>query len=345
MAALGCSVNEKTALLVTKRGAHGTLPRVLNRGNLMLRLLKWLLIVVVLAVGALTAYLYLDPVDAAHRAVGSERDRAGLVRRELTLPDGTLYVYLEGGSGETLVLLHGFGANKDNFTRVARYLVPHYHVIAPDHVGFGESSHPPAADYAPPAQVERLHALTQALALTKFHVGGSSMGGHIALSWAAKYPEEVQSLWLLDPGGVGSAPKSELAQIVDAGGANPLMAQTTDQYAAIFHFVMADPPFIPRPILDQFAKERIANFALEERIFKEIRADNVEERIKGSQTPALIVFGDQDRAINPKAAEVLHALMPRSQVIIMPGIGHLPMIENPKQAAEDYLKFRAGLGS
>ena len=89
----------------------------------MLRLIKWLLVIAVLAVGALTAYVYLDPVDAAHRAVASERDRSGLTRRELTLPDGTLYVYLEGGQGEPLVMLHGYGANKDNYTRVSRYLV------------------------------------------------------------------------------------------------------------------------------------------------------------------------------------------------------------------------------
>ena len=218
-------------------------------------------------------------------------------------------------------------------------------MIAPDHVGFGESSHPQDADYAPVAQAERLHAFVQALNLVKVHVAGSSMGGHIALTWAAKYPDEVQSLWLLDPGGVWSAPKSELSALIDSGAPNPLMAQNEDQFAGIFKFVMADPPFIPRPILDQFAKERIANYALEQRIFTQIRADSVEERVKGLQTPALIVFGDQDRAINPKAAEVLHALLPRSQVIIMPGIGHLPMIENPKQSAEDYLKFRQGLTS
>ncbi|HVT36953.1 MAG TPA: alpha/beta hydrolase, partial [Nevskiaceae bacterium] len=310
----------------------------------MLRLLKWLLILAAVVFGGVLAYLHLDPVDATARAVALQRQAGGLVRREITLPDGTLYVYLEGGQGRPLVLLHGFGANKDNWTRVARYLTPRYHVIAPDHVGFGESAHPQDADYAPPAQAERLHQLAAALNLGKVDVGGSSMGGHIAMTWAAKYPDEVQSLWLLDPGGVWSAPKSELATIIDAGGENPLMARTTDEYAAIFRFVMARPPFIPRPILDQFAKERIANYTLEQRIFKQIREDDVEDRVKGLATPTLIVFGDQDRAINPAAAGVLQPLLPKSQVIIMKGLGHLPMIEDPKQSADDYLAFRAGIG-
>lgn len=311
----------------------------------MLRVLKFLLLIILLAAGGLTAYVYAFPEKAAAGAVASERERSGLVLKQLTLPDGLVYAYLEGGQGEPLLLLHGFGANKDNFTRIARLLVPHYRVIAPDHIGFGASSHPQDADYAPPAQVERLHAFAQALGLQKFHVGGSSMGGHIAASWAAKYPDEVQSLWLLDPGGAWSAPKSELSTLVDSGQPNPLMAQTEDQFAGIFAFVMAQPPFIPRPILNVFAQERIANFKLEQRIFDQIRADSVEQRIAGLATPALIVFGERDRAINPAAGEVYHKLLPNSQFILMPGIGHLPMLEDPSKTAADYLDFRAKLGA
>jgi pimeloyl-ACP methyl ester carboxylesterase len=89
------------------------------------------------------------------------------------------------------------------------------------------------------------------------------------------------------------------------------------------------------------ARERIRNFALEDRIFKQLRADSVEERIAGLATPTLIVWGEKDRAINVATANVLHRLLLNSQVAIMPGIGHLPMIERPRQSAEDYLRFRA----
>ncbi|GAB6269233.1 MAG: alpha/beta hydrolase [Smithella sp.] len=44
----------------------------------------------------------------------------------------------------------------------------------------------------------------------------------------------------------------------------------------------------------------------------------------------MIVFGDKDRAINPATADILHKLIPRSEVIIMKGLGHLPMIEQPR---------------
>ena len=226
---------------------------------------------------------------------------------------------------------------------MARFLTPHYRVIVPDHIGFGESAHPQDADYSSAAQVGRLRALAQTLGIQSLHLGGSSMGGQIALTYAALYPAEVKSLWLLDPAGVWTAPESELRKMVRETGRNPLMARSEDEFARIFAFAMSDPPFIPRPMLDVMAQERIRNFALEERIFQQLAADSVEDRVTGMLTPTLIVWGDRDRAINVESASVLHKLLPRSQVISMPGIGHLPMIERPQQSAEDYLRFRAVL--
>jgi pimeloyl-ACP methyl ester carboxylesterase len=311
------------------------------------RIVKWIAVslVVLLAAGvlAIAAFTHFAPEQATRLAIQGERQRAGLVRRQVELPGGLQLVYLEGGRGEPLMLLHGFGANKDNFTRVARWLTPHYRVIVPDQLGFGESAHPPEADYGPVAQAERAHALAQALGLQGVHVGGSSMGEHIALTYAALHPGEVRSLWLLDSGGVWSAPESELRRVIRETGRNPLMAENEDQFARLFGFVMSDPPYIPRPMLDVMARERIANHALEGRIFKQLVADSVEQRAAGLAVPALIVWGEQDRAIHVGTADVLHRLMPRSQVIVMPGVGHLPMVEQPRRSAEDYLRFRAAL--
>ena len=98
---------------------------------------------------AVVGFVYLAPETALRYAVDAEHGRAGLTRREIDLPGGLHYVYLEGGRGEPLMLLHGFGADKDNFTLAARFLTPHFRVIVPDHIGFGESAHPQDADYAP----------------------------------------------------------------------------------------------------------------------------------------------------------------------------------------------------
>jgi len=308
-----------------------------------MRIVKIVLALIIICILAGIGFVYLAPEKATKLAIDLERKHSGLTLKEINLPGELHYVYLEGGKGEPLVLLHGFGANKDNFIRVARFLTPHYRVIIPDHIGFGESGHPQDADYSAGVQAVRIRTLAKALGITKLHLGGSSMGGHISLMYAAIYPDEVKSLWLLDPAGVWSAPSDEVREIIIKTGKNPLMARSEDEFAKIFAFVMADPPFIPRPILNVMAQERIRNYELEKRIFKETHTDSVEKYVDGLKTPTLIVFGNKDRAINPATAEILHKLMPRSEVIIMPGIGHLPMLEKPHKSAEDYLKFRTEL--
>jgi len=305
------------------------------------RLIKISIFALLIIVLGLVGFVYLAPVQATHLALDAERYHAGLTRKDITLSDGLHYAYLEGGQGEALMLLHGFGADKDNFTRVAHWLTPHYRVIVPDLIGFGESSHPFDADYSPAAQAERIHQLAYALGAKTVDLGGSSMGGQIAMTYATLYPSEVHSLWLLDPAGVWSAPKSELAHLVLEQGLNPLIAKNEDEFAGTFSFVMSAPPFIPRPILNVMAQGQINNVALAEKIFKQIAAYSVEAGVTGLNTPTLIVWGDQDRAINFATGEILHKLMPHSQLSVMVGLGHLPMIERPRQCAEDYLQFRA----
>jgi len=305
------------------------------------RLAGLLLVLVIAGVG----FLYLAPVKTTRFAVNLERGSAGLERKETRGADGLRWVYLEGGKGAPLLLVHGFGGNKDNFTRTAKYLTPHYHVIIPDLIGFGESDHPQNADYSPNAQAERLRVFAKALGIEDIHLGGNSMGGEIALSYAALHPKEVKSLWLLDPGGIWSAPASEVRKIIEETGHNPLLVKTPDEFASLLQLAMSKPPFIPRPILDVMAQEPIKNYVLSERVFKQIVEDSIEKRVQGLAMPTLIVWGKEDRVINVATADMLHKLMPNSKVLLMDGIGHVPMLEVPQQSAEDYLQFRNSLES
>lgn len=276
-----------------------------------------------------------------HAALSVERWRSALERKEITLPDGARIVYLEGGSGDPLVLVHGFGTDKDNFTRVARWLTPHYRVIIPDLVGFGESSRLPDVDYRFAAQAARVHGFVKALDLKQVSLGGNSMGGGIVLSYAAQHPQDVQSMWLLNPAGIAGAPPSDLARIIMAGKPNPLIIANERDFSAMMTFAMSDPPFLPGPVMDVLARQRMDNQALERRVFRQVAMDSVNAGIRGLKTPTLIVWGAEDRVLSVGAVPLLKSLLPHAEALVMPHIGHAPMIEKPEVAAADYLRFRA----
>ena len=287
-------------------------------------------------------------INTTQKLVQYERNKSDLAVKALTLSSGDKIVYAENGNvaGEPLLLIHGFGGNKDNFTRIARQLES-YHLIMPDLLGFGESSKPMTADYRADAQATRLHELLQAKGLTSnIHVGGNSMGGAISVAYAAKYPKEVKSLWLIDSAGFWSAgvPKSLEGATLEN---NPLLINKTEDFYNMYDFVMSKPPYIPKSVKAVFAQERIANKALESKILAQIVEDNVEERAKviaEYNIPTLVVWGEEDQVIKPETVTLIKEIIPQSEVITMPKIGHAPMIEAVKQTANDYKAFRAQLG-
>jgi pimeloyl-ACP methyl ester carboxylesterase len=298
-----------------------------------LRFLKYLLLAMVLLAGAAIGAIYLLPGPVTRLYIAIERSLSGLERKEIVTADGLRMVYLEGGKGEPLMLLHGFSDDKDNFVFVAGALGGRYHLIIPDITGFGESERPKGANFGATAQVERLRALAQALKIERLHLGGSSMGGQISLVWAAHHPEEVASLWLLDAGGLRTAPASDMSKTA--------VPDSFDKEKAL---AMSDPPDIPKPILDYIGEQRAKNKALEEIIGRDLGAEPpLEPQIEGLSTPSLIVWGKDDHIINPTAAEILHRLLPNSRVVLMNGAGHLPMLEQPERSAADYVAFRASI--
>ena len=113
-------------------------------------------------------------------------------------------------------------------------------------------------------------------------------------------------------------------------------------FARLFALVMNDPPYIPRPLLNVLAQERIPHAALEERILKQIRSDSVEERVRGLTVPTLIVWGDRDTIIPVAHARAAHDAMPGSTLHVYPGAGHYPHCDYPERFADDLLAFMAG---
>lgn len=317
-------------------------------------ILKAFLLLFALTIAVYAGLYFLAPKKIADTAMSLERMRAGLQRSEMDIEaNGRNFhiVYLEGGpqGAPPLLLLHGIGADKDNWTRVAATLTQRYRVYAIDLPGFGESSKPADARYRIGDQVERVALVASKLGLSRFHLGGNSMGGWISAAYAIAHPDQVQSLWLLNPAGAMSAEESEMVKLINAGMPLPLFARSAQDFGRLMKFVMQKPPFIPAPVRQVLIDRQIANYKLNEFIFGEIREQSgaLDATLAALQpplaTPTLIVWGDRDRVLHPSGAAILHHFLPHSQVSMMAGIGHLPMLEAPGAAARDYLAFRAGL--
>ena len=258
--------------------------------------------------------------------------------------DGFDMPYLDGGKGEVLLLIHGFGGDKDNFTRIARLLTPHYRVIIPDLPGFGGASRDPKASYTMADQVARIHSFIGQLGIEHLHIGGNSMGGFIAAQFCAPYGHMVESLWLLDPAGTLASHSSSTLLHYQQTGENPLLVKRVEDFNKTIRATMHKAPFLPRFARVALGRRAVADFELHTRIMRELTDSALLDTTFGPmQTPALIVWGREDQILSPAGAESFRQLFPNSQVIIMDGIGHLPMAEDPAHTAADYLRFRATL--
>jgi len=285
----------------------------------------------------------LAPTRAAQLLLALDRRLSGLQAKTCTVR-GQAMPYLEGGEGDPLVLIHGFAGDKDNYTRVARYLVPHYRVIIPDLPGFGEASRDPDASYTMADQVSNLVAFLDQLGLPQVHLGGNSMGGFIAAQMAGEHPERVVSLWLLDAAGTGAAHRSDMLQHYQGTGEVPLLVRSEADFRELLKTATYRIPFMPRCVRKFYARRAMADLPLHTGIMAQLAASPpLEEQFSAIAIPALIVWGEEDRMLDPAGASALHVLLPDSRMRMMPSVGHMPMLEAPAQAASDYLGFRSDI--
>ena len=285
----------------------------------------------------------LAPLAVARWLRNALRRLAGLQAKTIRV-QGQTFPYLVGGSGDPLVLVHGFTADKDTWGAVARHLTAQYTVIAPDLPGFGDAVRDPNANYSLDTQVENLRVFVQSMGLKGVHLGGNSMGGGMVALYAAKYPQEVASLWLIDAAATGEVTRSALMKHYDATGEFPLLVKTQAQQLAKLALVFGGSQFIPYSLAYAMADEGKRDFDFHSQILKTIRDDiPIEARYSALQTPTLIVTGDRDRVVPPASVHTLAKVFLNSQVKIMAGLGHIPMVEAPTAVAHDYFAFRAGL--
>lgn len=285
--------------------------------------------------------------------ISMARDSVGLEVKTAPAGDVTL-TYMERQStdianAESIILLHGFSANKDNWIRFTKALDEKYHVIAVDLAGHGDSEKLMTTDYDLIKQAERLDSFLAGLGINRFHIAGNSMGGAISAIYSLNRPEKIKSLTLIDAAGIEGAQVSEFYQALQKG-SNPLIATDEESFEYRMNFTMSQPPLLPWPLRPALYRQTLARAEINTKIFSDMLTtkqrliennfhQSIQATIAEHQLPTLIMWGKEDRVLDVSAAAAFKEIIPNASVHIFEGVGHLPMVEIPNESAEVYQQF------
>lgn len=306
----------------------------------MRRKLRIALAAAALPVAGLVVAYHAAPRAVFPALVGLNRSLSGLEERTVRIDRHTVH-YLEGGSGETVVLLHGIYAEKDHWTEFARALTPHYRVVAVDLPGFGESTRREDERYDYAAQLPRLHRILDELGIERAHLAGSSMGGALAGLYAAEHPERVASLAFIGaPHGIDQPRVSSMSRRIAAGEV-PLVARTAEEHEAMLEMVFAERPFLPGPVLAVSRETALASAESNLRLWREhgFTERRLQAALPRIAAPTLALWGERDSVFDVSGLPNLQRGLRAVEAEALPGVGHLPMMERPGGTSARYLRF------
>ena len=299
-------------------------------------------LIVVAAVAILfTGFYHFYPEILFKLALDAQRRSADLVKKEVQV-DGQKIVYLEGGKGDTVLLLHGFGSNKDTWTVFAKYLKG-YHLVIPDIAGFGESSQVATCRYDIGSQVGRIERFVDVLELDKFHMAGNSLGGAYAATYGAKHPEKVLTVALIDTAGAPSQNKSEFAMQLE-NGHNPFQVTCIEDYNRLMDLVFVKRPSMPASFINILAADWIAHTAFNMKIWNDMQSVefsnfSVGPALSQIQAPVLVIWGGQDKITDIGGVAFIENNLKNYETVILKGTGHCPIFENPEETAKIFRNF------
>ncbi|WP_299818956.1 alpha/beta fold hydrolase [uncultured Roseibium sp.] len=230
-------------------------------------------------------------------------------------------------TGAPVVLLHGFGGDRQTWLNIQTGLAPQKRSIAFDLPGHGEALDWPRIGNAGLAAKAVSHSL-EALGLTQVHLVGHSMGGAIAALIALRSPEIVASLTLLAPGGFGPEINHRLLRRYAAATDAAEMETLLEQF---FGWEFKLPKFLAKTAAESRARPGAA--ATLQAIADEIIDGNVQKTLPRDELAALplpirVVWGTQDRVLPTRQAHKLPGMVATH---IFERVGHMVHLEIPRE--------------
>ena len=238
---------------------------------------------------------------------------------------GRRVAYEVHGQGVPCVLLHAFPLDRRMFADLAGRIGSRARLILPDMRGFG-GSEPPSAGYALVDLADDVAALLTAMGIERAVVGGVSMGGYVALAFAARHPRRLAGLVLAD---TKAAPDSPEARTARDEAAALVRDQGVGAYVDKQLPKLLSPSASPklqqdvRALCGQPSESVLAALAA-----LRDRPDRREELALIS-CPTLVVVGSDDGVTPPAEAEAMATAIPQAVLVEIPAAGHLVNLEAP----------------
>ncbi len=245
--------------------------------------------------------------------------------------------------GPPVVLIHGLPGTAQDFEKVTP-LLRDRRTIAYDRPGFGFSS---GGYHAFDEQLTTLHALLGRLGATRPVLVGHSYGGTVALAYAARYPDDVRGLVLVDAAAAGQdtsaveGAQARMIQFLSWPVVEPLADVTFSQLLRTVSAKQGDAAAFDPGEVDEAHEEHLLSlnmqqddldaFAGEVLESEDVVAD-LDRRLETIETPAVVIQGDGDKLVEPERGRAIAAALPNARLVMVSG-GHMPPYVHPARVA------------
>lgn len=253
------------------------------------------------------------------------------------------YPCTSGTEKETVVLIHGYLSSTFSFRRLIPLLTKNYAVAAVDLPGFGQSEKPKSFVYSLANYGKLILSLLQKYQLDKAVLIGHSMGGQVALQAAKQAPQHIRKLILLASSGYMKPFSRRLVALSYMPSFTYWVRKLFEKRNAreIIHEVVFDPAIIDDHMVDTYIHpmEDKAFYRSLVGLLRHHGGDLPPEQLASIHTPALLLWGKEDRIVPLHIGERLAADLPNQTLKVYEQTGHLVPEERPAEVCRDIETF------
>lgn len=244
--------------------------------------------------------------------------------------------YLEAGTGDPVLLLHGSGPGVSawaNWQHTIPGLAREYRVLAPDVVGYGSTSRPDDVRYSLDTWTDHVVGFMDALGLERVSLVGNSLGGRISLSLAERHPDRVARMVLMGSPGVGMTVTDGLKAL------RAYEPSPENMRALLLDYFAVDKSIITDELVRIRYEASVETFdAYRSMFFDPSHAGNdlgiTEVQVRAIATPTLLVHGREDKVVPPEVSWTMVNLLRDADLHVFARCGHWTQIERAAEFTE-----------